>query len=84
MRGIEPVMLRPVNMMTAKALEQILGGDPAGASKTLSSAIKVMEAVNRMVIGTGLAEPLASDWKARSAAILADLVAAQASMITSR
>lgn len=77
MRGIEPVMLHPVTMMTSKALEQIVAGDPAGASKTLSSAIKVMEAVSRMVTGTGLPEPLASDWKARSAAILADLALAQ-------
>ncbi len=83
-RGIQPVMLHPVSMMTARALEQILAGDLGSASKTLASGIHVMEAVARMVNGTGLPEPLATDWRARSAAILADMTAAQASMVSSQ
>ena len=47
-----------------------LVGDLGGASKSLATAIKVMEAVDRMVNGATLPEPLASDWKARSTAIL--------------
>lgn len=82
-RGIQPVMLHPVTMMTTKALEQVLAGELGGASKTLSSAIKVMEAVDRMVQGAALPEPRASDWKARSTAILADMAAAQASTVAS-
>jgi hypothetical protein len=79
MRGIQPVMVHPVGMMTTKALEQILAGDLGGASKTLASAIKVMEAVDRMVNGAGLPDQIATDWKARSAAILNDMAFAQAS-----
>jgi hypothetical protein len=84
MRGIQPVMLHPVSMMTTKALEQILAGDLGGASKTLASSIKVMEAVDRMVNGAGLLDAMGSDWKDRSAAILADMTAAQASMVASQ
>jgi hypothetical protein len=43
-----------------------------------------MEAVDRMVNGAGLLEPMATDWKARSAAILTDMAAAQASMVASQ
>lgn len=83
-RGIQPVMLHPVTMMTTRALERVTAGDLGGASKSLSSGLKVMQAVDRMVNGARLPEPQASDWKARSAAILADMTAAEASMITSQ
>ena len=83
MRGIQPVMVHPVSMMTTKALEQILVGDLGGASKSLASGIKVMEAVDRMVNNAELGL-LGSDWKARSAAILKDMTSAQASMIASQ
>jgi hypothetical protein len=78
-RGVEPVMLHPVSMMNQRALEQILGGDLASASKTIGSSIRVMNAVNLMVNGANLPPAYASDWKARSAAILTDLATAQAS-----
>jgi hypothetical protein len=80
-KGVQPVMLHPVTMMTTKALEQILAGDLGSASKSLSSATKVMEAVVRMVAGSSLPEPYGVDWNARAAAILADMTKAQSSMI---
>ena len=81
-RGVEPVTIHPVSMMNAKALEQTLAGDLASASKTLASEIRVMNAVDIMVNGADLGS-LAGDWKARSAAILADLAAAQSCMTAS-
>jgi hypothetical protein len=77
-RGAEPLTVHPISMMVNKALEQVLAGQPDAASKTLSSAGKVMAAVDRMVNSAGLPEPYASDWKARTAAMLADLNTAQA------
>ena len=72
------IFFHPISMMVNKALEQVLAGQADAASKSLSSAGKVMAAVDRMVNGGGVPEPYESDWKAQTAAMLADLNTAQA------
>lgn len=76
-RGAEPVTVHPISMMVNKALEQAVSGQSDSASKTLASAGKVMSAVQRMVGGANIPEPFASDWKARTAAMVADLATAE-------
>jgi len=79
--GALPIVTRDVQGAHARAMESILAGDLGKASGTLSTMIKGMEAFQKAM--AKMAEPYFSDWMARSNAILADLAAAEASMVTS-
>jgi len=68
-------------MMNDNALAAILAGNLGSASQKHATSIKLMEAIARSA--AKVPAPYQADWTARSNAILRDLAAAQASMVTS-
>jgi hypothetical protein len=86
--GLLPIALHPVNGKVEQALELILSGRMAGASNTLKSSIKVMEAFVHALDGFNgkgnkIPADLDADWHARAAAIIADLQVAASSEVAS-
>ena len=79
--GLLPINVHPITMMNDNALAAILAGNLGGASQKHASSIKLMEAIARAA--AKVPAPYQADWTARSNAILRDLAAAQASMVTS-
>jgi len=79
--GLLPINVHPITMMNDNALAAILAGNLGSASQKHATSIKLMEAIARAA--AKVPAPYQADWTARANAILRDLAAAQASMVTS-
>jgi len=79
--GLLPINVHPITMMNDNALAAILAGNLGSASQKHATSIKLMEAIARAA--AKVPAPYQADWTARATAILRDLAAAQASMVTS-
>ena len=82
--GLLPLLMRPVRMTNDGALAALLSADPAGAARSHTTNIRIMEGFLHALEGTSgdgtrIPEPFATDWRIRAGAILTDLTAAAAS-----
>jgi hypothetical protein len=84
--GISPILVHPVTLLVDEALEKILQGDLAGASRSHRTAIRAMEAFMRALAGGGsksVPSQVSDGWARRGQAILTDLAIAESSPIPS-
>jgi hypothetical protein len=82
--GLKPVVIHPIQMMNDNALEAILIGNFSKASGNHATNLNLMAAFVKMLgDGKSLPPALYTDLKNRSAAIIADLTAAQLSTVVS-
>ncbi len=71
--GLLPIVMHPVKMTNDRALGAVLAGDPASASRILSTAIRIMGGFQHALDGRSLPASLLDEWTLRASAIVSDL-----------
>lgn len=81
--GTLPIAQRAVKSTNDRALQNILAGNLAGASRNHAANIRIMQGFLRALDGARPPASFADDWRARANAIINDMTLAQASNVAS-